>query len=136
MRRVCSLFAARLFAVLALLLQIAMPVAMAHAHAARDGYGTYLCGLPDTALSAEAQAAVRELAALLDAPEPTPAADYDNHCPNCAPAHGAPIPEPGLLDEPVVQPQTTNVVARRQESGLTSAPRGLPLGAQAPPLSL
>jgi hypothetical protein len=87
------------FALLFAVLQAWSPLARA---SATDGFdiSRYLCGTTFATPSAEAVAAARELAALLDAPAPA-APSHAEHCPDCTTAAAAKPPLAPALSAPV-----------------------------------
>lgn len=130
---------ATLAAVLAALLQALMPGALAHAEARGLDVSAFLCGPSAAASDPALLEAAAELAALAGLDLPPGQSDRDPsdaapHCPACAFAHGAPLPEPVLLRQPLAAAAGSARAA--YDPGFVRGPQGPPLGSRGPPHSL
>lgn len=118
---------------LAIGLQVLLPGALAFAASNGVDASRSICVSPGQ-LSAEAKAAIEQLAELLgdEAPDRQP---FDGHCPLCTLVHVMPLPEPATVAAPAELTSVTGYVCY-QPGGFVRKAQGLPLGSRGPPLHL
>lgn len=128
-RRTASL-AARFLAILAVVLQVSLPGTLALAEANGLDVSRFICGSSGQ-VSAEAQAAIEQLAQLLDdeAPDHQP---FDGHCPYCTLVQLLPVPEPVPTAEAADFTASTAYV-RYESAAFLRDVRGAPCGSRGPP---
>lgn len=121
----------RTLVALGLLWQASLPASAAVARANGLDLGEYVCGSPGHNLTPEAERLALTIASLIgdDAADDEQAST--GGCPLCVLAHGAPLPE-------IEAPAQRASLAYRADRPLpvaivVHAPRGPPVGAQAPP---
>ena len=118
---------------LAIGLQALLPGALAVAASNGVDVSRSICASPKQ-LSAEAKAAIEQLAELLgdEAPDRQP---FDGHCPLCTLVHVMPLPEPATVAAPAELTSVTDYVCYELR-GFVRKAQGLPLGSRGPPLHL
>ena len=133
MRRNIRHRAASVFAMLAIVLQVSLPATLAVAESNGVDVSRFIC-TPSGQVSAEAKAALEELAKLLgeEAPDHQP---LSGHCPFCTLAHAIPLPEPVALAVPAEYASVVDFV-RTEPGSLVHEAQGPPLGSRGPPLVL
>ena len=121
--------AARVFAILAVLVHALLPGSLAVAEAKGVDLSRYICASSGP-LSAKAQAAAAQLAAVLidEAPERD---RFEGHCPLCALGVSTPPPQRARLAEPTALAGDTSLAC--DGPGLVLKPQGAPLGSRGPP---
>ena len=124
---------ARFLAILAIVLQGLLPGTLAFAASNGIDVSRVVCGSTEH-LSAEAKAAIAELAKLFgeETPDHQP---LDGHCPLCTLVNVTPLPEPAIVAAPAPLASVT-VLVRFEADGLVRKAHGLPLGSRGPPRHL
>ena len=120
---------ARFMAMLAMALQVFLPGAVAVAESKGVDVSRFLCA-PSGIMSAQSQATVERLAALLDDESDRQQAP-DTHCPLCTLAQSAIPPEP--VAAPALAWTPVPCVYVRYEPGFVHQAQGPPLGSRGPP---
>ena len=118
---------------LAIVMQVLLPAAFAVAESNGVDVSRFICASPGQ-LSAEAKAAIEQLAELLgvEAPDRQP---FDGHCPLCTLVHVMPLPEPATVAAPAELTSVADYVCY-EPGGFVRKAQGLPLGSRGPPLHL
>ena len=121
--------AARVFAILAVLVHALLPGSLAVAEAKSVDLSRYICA-PGGPLSATAQAAAAQLAAVLidEAPERD---RFEDHCPLCTLGVSTPPPQRARLSEPTALAGDARLTC--DDPALALKPQGAPLGSRGPP---
>lgn len=130
MRRSIRYRAASFLAVLAIVLQGLLPGTLAIAEANGVDVSRFICASSGQ-VSAEAKAAIEELAKLLGEEAPD-RPSFNGHCPLCTLVHAIPLPEPVTLAVPAEHASVADPV-RYEPSSLANKPQGPPLGSRGPP---
>ena len=123
--------AARFMAMVAVCLQVILPVAVPLAQAKGVDLSSLICAPYGQDLNAETRAAVLRLATLVDdetAPEPV---RLDGHCPLCTLSHNVLLPQPVTVVEATSEHGATCVPP--SDSGPVREAEGPPLGSRGPP---
>ena len=120
----------RLFAVVAITLQVFLPAPMASAQHAHQDLSHIFCISGDSP-NAEVAAAVQEWAKLVQGDEAPSHHDGGSHCPLCTLSHGAPLAEV-TLPAVVLSYERISLVPR-YEPGHVHKPQGPPVGVRGPP---
>ena len=118
---------------LAMVLQVLLPGTLAVAASNGVDVSRFICASGGE-LSAEAKAAIEQLAELLgdEVPDRQP---VDGHCPLCTRVHVTPLPEPAAVAAPAELTSVADYV-RYEPGTFVRRPQGLPLGSRGPPLHL
>ena len=130
MRRSIRYRAASFFAVLAIVLQGLLPGTLAVAESNGVDVSRFICASSGQ-VSAEAKAAIEELAKLLG--EETPERhSFDGHCPLCTLVQAMPLPEPVTVAAAAELALVADHV-RYEPGSLVHEAQGPPLGSRGPP---
>ncbi len=121
---------ARFLAILAIVLQGLLPGTLAVAEANGVDVSRFICASSGS-VSAEAKAAIEELAKLLGEEVPD-RQSVNGHCPLCTLVHAIPLPEPVTLAVPAEHASVADPV-RYEPGGLVQKTQGPPLGSRGPP---
>ena len=121
---------ARVLAILAIVLQGLLPGTLAFAEANGVDVSRFICASSGP-VSAEAKAAIEELAKLLgeEVPDPQP---FNGHCPLCTLVHAIPLPELLTLSVPAEHASVADP-GRYEPGSLRQKTQGPPLGSRGPP---
>ena len=122
--------AASFLAVLAIVLQGLLPGTLAVAEANGVDVSRFICASSGQ-VSAEARAAIEELAKLLGEEVPD-RPSFNGHCPLCTLVHAIPLPEPVTLAVPAEHASVADPV-RYEPGSLVKKTQGPPLGSRGPP---
>ena len=124
---------ARFLAILAIGLQVLLPGTLAVAASNGVDVSRFICASAGT-LSAEATAAITELAKLLgdEAPDRQP---VDRHCALCTLVHAVPLPVPADMVGPAGLTSVSDYI-RYESAGSVRRVPVLPLGSRGPPRHL
>ena len=121
---------ARFLAILAIVLQGLLPGTLAVAEANGVDVSRFICASSGQ-VSAEAKAAIEELAKLLGEEVPD-RQSVNGHCPLCTLVHAIPLPEPVTLAVPAEHASVADPV-RYELGNLAQKTQGPPLGSRGPP---
>ena len=120
-------------AVLAVVLQVLLPVTLAFAEPSGFDASPVIC-VSSGQMSAEAKAAVEEIGKVLGE-EASDRQPIDGHCPLCTLVHAVDLPKPVALAAPLEQVSVSDPV-RYQTGGFARKAQGPPLGSRGPPALL
>ena len=129
MTRSPGLTPARFLAMLAMVLQVLLPVSMAQAQSQGVDVSRFICA-PTGEVSPESRAAAEWIAKLLGEETPDEHSS-DRHCPACTLSHAAALPDPITVAVPCASPRGQMSV--RYRPGLIREAQGPPVGARGPP---
>ena len=121
---------ARFLAILAIVLQGLLPGTLAVAEVNGVDVSRFICASSGQ-VSAEAKAAIEELAKLLGEEVPD-RQSFNGHCPLCTLVHAIPLPEPVTLAVPAEHASVADPV-RYEPGSLLQKTQGPPLGSRGPP---
>ena len=121
---------ARFLAILAIVLQGLLPGTLAVAEANGFDVSRFICASSGQ-VSAEAKAAIEELAKLLGEEVPD-RQSFNGHCPLCTLVHAIPLPEPVTVAVPAEHALVADPV-RYEPGSLLQKTQGPPLGSRGPP---
>lgn len=124
--------AARLLAILAVVLQVLLPGPLAAAQSQGTDLSRFICAL-DGELSSQTRAMAERLADALDEGAPDHL-NPDGHCPLCMLAQAAVLPDPVLVAAPIRFISETGFV--HYLPGIVHKAQGPPLGSRGPPTHL
>ena len=118
---------------LGIVLQALLPGTFAVAASNGVGVSHFICASSGQ-LSAEAEAATKQIAKLLGDKEPD-RQPFDGHCPLCTLVHVVPLPDPVTVAAAAELASGTEY-ARHETGGFLRKTQGPPLGSRGPPLHL
>lgn len=126
---------ARLFAAIAICVQVLMPGMMAHASDEAGFNPAHLMCLPGQTLTQAEQAIVNELAEALGLPSDMPdKTSRHEHCALCAFSHAVPLTDP-VFPVAMLRYERARLEPLYQ-AGIVHPPQGPPVGATGPPITL